>query len=171
MINFNLIWSLSFLATPHWIIFLSLPIWWVHFITELCIITGDIKGCQYDSIFHWLGTADDWRSVDTVNAQGLTMAKLIIHFRDPLCMHPSNERWRYNVMLSLIGWVHIQNDPCSALSILLAKLWQKFYLCWCHSAGIILRMHPGNGWARIQNDPWFCMKYIETQKCQVFPFI
>ena len=27
-------------------------------------------------------------------------------------MRPSNERWRYNVTSSLIGWVHTQNDPC-----------------------------------------------------------
>ena len=31
-----------------------------------------------------------------------------------LCMHPANERRRYNVTLSLIGWVHPQNDPCCA---------------------------------------------------------
>ena len=29
-----------------------------------------------------------------------------------LCMHPSNERRRYIVTLSLIGWAHTQNDPC-----------------------------------------------------------
>ena len=29
-----------------------------------------------------------------------------------LCMHPANERRRYIVMPSLIGWVHTQNDPC-----------------------------------------------------------
>ena len=27
-----------------------------------------------------------------------------------LCMRPANERQRYNVTLSLIGWVHAQND-------------------------------------------------------------
>ena len=26
-------------------------------------------------------------------------------------MHPANERWRYDVTPSLIGWVHTQNDP------------------------------------------------------------
>ena len=29
-----------------------------------------------------------------------------------LCMCPANEWWHYNVTLSLIGWVHTQNDPC-----------------------------------------------------------
>ena len=28
-----------------------------------------------------------------------------------LCMHTANERWRYNVRSSLIGWAHTQNDP------------------------------------------------------------
>ena len=28
-----------------------------------------------------------------------------------LCMRPANERWRHNVMSSLTGWVHTQNDP------------------------------------------------------------
>ena len=27
-------------------------------------------------------------------------------------MHPANERWRYNVMSSFIGWAHSENDPC-----------------------------------------------------------
>ena len=29
-----------------------------------------------------------------------------------LWMHPANERRRYNVKSSLIGWAHSQNDPC-----------------------------------------------------------
>ena len=28
-----------------------------------------------------------------------------------LCLYPANDRWRYNVTLSLIGWAHTQN-PC-----------------------------------------------------------
>ena len=28
-----------------------------------------------------------------------------------LCMHPANERLRYNVTSSLIGWAHEQDDP------------------------------------------------------------
>ena len=27
-------------------------------------------------------------------------------------MCPANERWRYILYASLIGWVHIQKDPC-----------------------------------------------------------
>ena len=30
-----------------------------------------------------------------------------------LCMLPSNERRRYSVTPSFIGWAHTQNDPCS----------------------------------------------------------
>ena len=29
-----------------------------------------------------------------------------------LCMHPGNERRRYNVTSSLIGWAHAQNETC-----------------------------------------------------------
>ena len=29
-----------------------------------------------------------------------------------LSMHPANERRRYSVTSSLIGWEHIRNDPC-----------------------------------------------------------
>ena len=32
-----------------------------------------------------------------------------------LYMHPANERLHYIVMSSLIGWEHIQNDPCLIL--------------------------------------------------------
>ena len=33
-------------------------------------------------------------------------------------MRPANGRWRYYVTLSLIGWAHTQNDPCSYMSSL-----------------------------------------------------
>ena len=29
-----------------------------------------------------------------------------------LCVCPANERRRYNVTSSHIGWAHTQNDPC-----------------------------------------------------------
>ena len=32
-----------------------------------------------------------------------------------LCMHPANERWRYIVTPSLIGWAHTQNGPCMVI--------------------------------------------------------
>ena len=35
-----------------------------------------------------------------------------------LCMRPSNERWRYSVTPSLIGWAHTQNDPWYSLDVL-----------------------------------------------------
>ena len=36
-----------------------------------------------------------------------------------LCMCPANERQRYNVTLSLIGWAHTQNYPCVTYLIVL----------------------------------------------------
>ena len=35
-----------------------------------------------------------------------------------LCMRPANERRRYIVTSSLIGWAHTQNDPCLIIQIL-----------------------------------------------------
>ena len=34
-----------------------------------------------------------------------------------LCMRPANERRRYNVTSSLIGWAHSQNGPCDSYQI------------------------------------------------------
>ena len=44
-----------------------------------------------------------------------------------LYMHPANERRRYNVTSSLIGWMHILNDPCFGIS-LLQWFWYKFWI-------------------------------------------
>ena len=34
-----------------------------------------------------------------------------------LYTHPANERRRYNVTSSLIGWAHTQNDPCKLVKL------------------------------------------------------
>ena len=36
-----------------------------------------------------------------------------VHAGTILCMPPANDRLRYIVTASLIGWTHTQNDPCS----------------------------------------------------------
>ena len=44
-----------------------------------------------------------------------------------LCMRPANERWRYNVTPSLIGWACTQNDPCNTVMFCTAMysgIWQ-----------------------------------------------
>ena len=38
-----------------------------------------------------------------------------------MCMHPANERRRYSLTPSLIGWVHTQNDPCKCMSLLITN--------------------------------------------------
>ena len=51
-----------------------------------------------------------------------------------LCMHPANERWRYIVTSSPIGWVHTQNDPCMHLLVFKAscrKLYKMLILPGC----------------------------------------
>ena len=39
-------------------------------------------------------------------------AVLVILLGIILFMHSANERCHYIAMLALIGWAHIQNDPC-----------------------------------------------------------
>ena len=55
---------------------------------------------------------DGWKQVPVVNTVGII-----------LCMHPANERWRYSVTPSLIGWAHTQNDPWC---------WYSVYQTNCH---------------------------------------
>ena len=38
-------------------------------------------------------------------------------------MRPANERQRYNVTLSLIGWAHRQNDPCVCVFFVSVSCW------------------------------------------------
>ena len=45
-------------------------------------------------------------------------------------MHPANERQRYNVTSSLIGWARTQNEPCGYLDILVAKLTRQIWGIW-----------------------------------------
>ena len=41
------------------------------------------------------------------------------------CVCPANERRRYNVTSSLIGWAHTQNDPCSPRMACIISNFQK----------------------------------------------
>ena len=43
-----------------------------------------------------------------------------------LLMRPANERRRYNVTSSLIGWAHAQNDPCLLLADVADIPWDYF---------------------------------------------
>ena len=55
-------------------------------------------GLHHHTLYHWQGMA-------------ATAAGIILY------MCPANERWRYNVTSSLIGWVHAQKDPYSRFLI------------------------------------------------------
>ena len=55
-------------------------------------------------IFHWRWQVITWTNDDQIYR--------CIYAGIILCMHPANERRRYNVTLSLIGWVHAKNQPC-----------------------------------------------------------
>ena len=54
------------------------------------------------------------------------------------CAYLANKRWCYIVMLSLIGWVHPQNDPWKCC------LWSDQSEHIYNNLGIILCMHPAN---------------------------
>ena len=47
-----------------------------------------------------------------------------------LFMRPANERHRYNVMSSLIGWAHTQNDPCGQF-YLYPRRFSRWYFYAC----------------------------------------
>ena len=84
-----------------------------------------------------------------------------------LCVRIANERWRYNVTLSLIGWVNTQNDLWGVLIVSfvfsLKKLIHKHWFvmisdamklmphhCYAHwinyISGLILDLCPANEW-------------------------
>ena len=50
----------------------------------------------------------------------------------------ANERWCYIVMLTLIGWVHTQNDPCVLLCFVLLWLFM-----WSVIGGFVTHMLQG----------------------------
>ena len=72
------------------------------------------KGCQVDDLCwsqrwtrcqHW---KEKWKNVVILmKCSSLAPQDVVI-----LYMHPANERRRYNVTSSLIGWMHTQNDHC-----------------------------------------------------------
>ena len=84
-----------------------------------------IHGIQSSRLFRVaslaLGQADDCPSASEVTLKDIcnihwyqttTKAQQSMrHYRDHFVCVPANERWRYNVTSSLIGWKHSQNDP------------------------------------------------------------
>ena len=65
-----------------------------------------------------------------------------------LCMHPANERRRYIVTSSLIGWAHTQNDPWrqvhwgpvgDQLGTVSVTSWGQFYKWWLTPINIMFR--------------------------------
>ena len=87
--------GMSWLAKVHitLISFVKLKKYWIHF-SNCCV-------------FHWHAHISQI-SIDHVD--WLLTKRLISETGTILCMRPVNERWRYSVTLSLIGWAHTQND-------------------------------------------------------------
>ena len=94
--------------------------------------------------------------------------------RDHFCMHPANERRRYIVTSSLIGWAHAQNDHCmSSLVILMcfpnlhAVHSHNIDVCpICHHAAMIsLGMWPKGGRPALdESSPVIINRPIQSEK-------
>ena len=76
---------------------------------------GENKGCDVIMYHAWY---DSFHTAVTVESVWLLLVACWLldapkkHFTGIiLCMLPANERWCFNVMLSLISWVHTQNEP------------------------------------------------------------
>ena len=66
----------------------------------------------------------DWFVMDII----MIFIIIIIKSGFILCMRPANKRWHYIVMLSLIGWVHSQDDPCKMTVIMQnSNMFYKLY--------------------------------------------
>ena len=90
--------------------------WWLGWINSLFLLLH----CEHFYVITWLILS---------NIPGII-----------LCIHPANERWRYIVTSSPIGWAHIQNNPCilychpwvwTIECICELELWYIPYLCHC----------------------------------------
>ena len=65
------------------------------------------------NISHGSTTSNDInKQKQSITTSSVYSMAYCIYSRIILCMRPANERRRYSVTSSLIGWVHIQNDPC-----------------------------------------------------------
>ena len=69
----------------------------------------------------WKGSSDTMRRTGT-KINMLRSCKWFLYGQESndagviLCMCSANERRRYNVTSSLIGWAHSQNDPCDGIT-------------------------------------------------------
>ena len=86
-----------------------------------------------------------------------------------LYMQPTNERRRYNVTSSLIGWAHIQNDPClSRLSFQVPLVRRMLSRCLCRkwfqiqtlSSSALHQLGNGNNGDHIDGLVQDCGNYI-----------
>ena len=91
-----------------------------------------------------------------------------------LCIPPANERRRYKVTSSVIGWVHSQNDLCVTVNVFLTEmlLSQDMMLLSDHIDAwwrIYRYMHKDNG--QVLAWCWICTKPLPEQfltLCQIF---
>ena len=93
--------------------------------------------------------------------------------RDHFVYAPANERWRYIVTSSLIGWAHTQSDPCRSNHLdlqqsILSNFWQPFKLhvtIWPHFGDL----SPGSLGRYFEPHIWFICQAI-SDYFQIFYF-
>ena len=94
-----------------------------HFISYLVLWGVSLEPYSFSCFYHQFCPSDSqifaWKWC-FLNFFKAIFSKLI------LCMHPANRRRHYIVTLSLMGWVHTQNDPWVPAHVLLHKgAWQS----------------------------------------------
>ena len=53
--------------------------------------------------------------IQRIYALAVLSLDIFMQWQGSFCVHPANERRRYNVTSSLIGWAHTQHDPCRGI--------------------------------------------------------
>ena len=82
-----------------------------HYLNQCWLTIGEIFG--HLPLGNLTGNA--LPTISAHNRFELYFIKIMQHFPGAgiiLCMYTTNERRRYNVTSSLIGWAHTQNNPC-----------------------------------------------------------
>ena len=109
-------WQYVFAFQDIWYILVKFELWmvdllWYHSPTKWML------SLQWD---YWFEFHDYFIAWDTTESQHPVLRLLWIQhemqqnpvkYRDHFVYGPANERWHYNVTLSLIGWAHSQNEP------------------------------------------------------------
>ena len=118
---------------------------WIRFLpNKRCRWKDRLKCVYYESWAHRYDTlCRDYSVYASSQWEMALQCNIISHWLDTctMCMLPANERWRYNVTPSLIGWTHAQNDgwiyPIQYACCLL-WLWYQLWVIHVFCCGYII---------------------------------